>query len=259
MRLGVFGILAAAAVVHAEVVSQQRELRAEDVGLLHTEAFEKLGDILANSEKKGSADMMLEVSKVSAAFCPPNDAQCAANAYKATVTEFDRASEGSRVIQYPKEFNIEVKAQLNKMHRTMSDYDGSDYQHVMHTLGEIQKDLQGMEDVDAFSQITGLSAVSVALESTKLWTNAYTDPEHKLHRSLTANKHEGQRKLQIVYEDVILADVNATLNNTIELLKDLGTNNPFSILAVPPVFFVAVVQYAIPASVIAAYPDAVES
>jgi len=252
MRLGVFGILAAAAVAQA---SEHRELKAQDVGLLHTEAFDQLGDIFSNKENMDSVDMMMEVSKISAAFCPPNDAQCSANAYKATVTEFDRASSGNRIIEYPKDFNLEVRAQLNKMHRTMRDYDGSEYEHVMHTLEEIQNDLQDMENVDTASQIVGLSSVSVAMESTKLWTSAYSDPEHKMHRSLTANGHEGHRKLQIVYEEVILADVNATLANAIDLLDTLGTNNPFSIFAVPPVFFVAIVQYAIPASVIAAYPE----
>lgn len=259
MRLGLFGILSLAALGDAKLLAnkEHRDLTAHDVGALHTDAFEQLGSIINERSGMSDVDMMMEVSKISAAFCPENDNVCLGNAYKATVSEFKENQSGKRLVAYPKDFNVEVRGQMNKMHRVMNDYDGSQYEKVMNTLEEIKEDLENMEDVDTASQVTGLASVSVAMESTKLWTSAYSEQEHPLHESLHGNlpNHEGHRNLQIVYEDVILSDVNATLTQSIKLLKELGTGNPFSVFAVPPVVFVSIVQYAIPASVIAAYPE----
>lgn len=259
MRLGLFSILSLAALANAKLVAnkEHRDLKANDVGALHTDAFEQLAEVINGRDSISDVDMMMEVSKISASYCPPTDGLCLGNAYKATVSEFKENQSGYRPVVYPKDFNPEVRVQMNKMHKAMANYDGSQYEKVMDTLGEIQDELEDMKDVDTASQVAGITSVSVAMESTKLWTSAYSEVEHPLHDSLKASlpMHEGHRKLDIVYEDVILADVNSTLSNSIALLKKLGTDNPFSVFAVPPVLFVSILQYAVPASVIAAYPE----
>ena len=231
------------------------KLRPSDVGRLHTNAFDKLGDLINNGKEMSEVELMMEVSKISSSFCPNGDSECEAHAYKATITEFDRAKKGNRVINYPNEFDGKVRALMNQMHRTLRRYDGSQQEKVMGKLYDIQNKLENMEDVDTLSQTAGLVTISVALESTKLWSSAHKEDSHPLHRSLSTYRSHGNRKLQVVYENVILADVNSTLANSISLVNTIGTNNPFTVFGIPPILFISVVQFAIPASVNAAFPN----
>jgi len=258
MRLGVFGILAAATVAHAKlgVKTKERVLEPEDVGRMHTEAFDKLGELV--NERGGLTDieLMHEVSKISAAYCPKGDGLCQANAYKASLDEFENSKNGKRLINYPGHFDAEVRAHMNRMHRTIKGFKGDNFEEVMETLHEIQTDLQDMKDVDFASQATGLATISVAMESTELWKNAYTEKQHPLHRHLAnGSKNHDAPWESVKWEDVILADVNATLAQSISLVQQVGTNNPFTVIALPPILFISVVQFAIPASVLAAFPN----
>jgi len=254
MHLQLFSLFTLAALASAKISgkSKNRALKPKDIGKIHTSAFDSLGKIIDERENMTEVELMMEVSKISSSYCPKGDAACEANAYKATLLEFERVKEGSRLIKYPQDFDGEVKALMNKMHRTLRKYDGSDHEKVMETLYDIENELENMKDVDVASQATGLATISVALESTKLWTSAHEEKSHPLHRVLVAKKSE--RKLQtVVYENVILADVNATLANSIALVGTIGTNNPFTVFALPPIIFISVIQFAIAASTVAAY------
>lgn len=261
MRLGLLGLFTLAAIAEAKLAGKKKDegmkLKPSDVGRLHTNAFDKLGEILNTRKEMSEVELMMEVSKISSTFCPKGDSECEAHAYKATVTEFDRAKKGNRVIEYPRNFDGKVRALMNRMHRTLRGYDGKDQEKVMGKLYDIQNKLENMKDVDTLSQTTGLVTISVALESTKLWSSAHQEETHPLHRSLATAHNQRDRKLQVVYEDVILADVNSTIANAISLVGTIGTNNPFTVLAVPPILFISLAQFAIPASVNAAFPDGV--
>jgi len=258
MRLGLLGFLVGATIAAAKLGEKKDIVQADPrtAGSMHTEALVQLGG-LVGKEEMSREQLMEEVGKISASFCSDDDVLCASNAKKASLDEFERASHGNRIIEYPKDFDVEVRAQLNKMHRVLRDYDGSTYEEIMETLSQIQKDIEDMKDVDYSAQITGLAAVSVALESTELWTNAFSNEEHSFHRSLVKSTRNGERKLQS-YEGVITADINATIAMTIEFIQDLGTGNPFLFLGIPPIILISVIQFAIPASVIAAFPNGTE-
>jgi len=246
--------------------NQEQVLNSRDVGRLHTEAFNQLGEILQDKDVK-TVDLMSEVTKITASFCPPKDTTCELNAHKATLSAYGRA--GNQPVSFPDYFDTQVKAEMSKMYQSLHNYDGAHYDEVMDELNEIQTELENLDGVDYRSQVAGLNAISIALESTDLWTNAFQKEEHALHRSLVESR-AGFRKLEEVdeavpeddeeeidYEAVVLADVNATLFNTIRMIDMIGTGNPFTLLAITPIFFVSILQYAVPASLQAAFPNAI--
>merc|ERR1712130_896298 len=56
-----------------------------------------------------------------------------------------------------------------------------------------------MTDVTETEKLVVLSAISVAIESSKLWHNVYSDPDHILHGihlPTYFSENEGNRKLQ---------------------------------------------------------------
>jgi len=184
--------------------------RWEEMGALHNTAFHELSKMYSDKRKKPASkmEMMNDIHDVIASFCGDNDSACHSKVE-------DSASRREDNAYFPDDFNPKLLESMDSMYVTLyqlasSRKDESSYtdrrnvneevQNILDKLTDIQSDIKkNFMDVDEFGVSTytniandydevnplhlmaALSGISVAIESTKLWTAVYADKNHPLH------------------------------------------------------------------------------
>jgi len=186
----------------------------KDAGLLHTEAFEKLGKIYKNKRPESDLDLIMDVSNVLSEYCPPNDSSY--SPHRITMEVFHSLQHGLPEIKYPDDFDENVKGAIDKTISTVNELNELNVDEIVQQLEDIQADLGGIDyDSEAYHTMSMVS-VSVAIESVKLWHAAVFDSSHDLHEAVTG----GHRKLQTADEvagltEIVLTDFASALNGGI--------------------------------------------
>lgn len=223
-------------------------MKPATVGEFHTDAFHKLGEVYAEKGPQSDFQLMQDVSEVMASFCPSRDSFCDAFVYKATLEEFIAANTDGTQNTYPVGFNEDVKEALHITETMIDSLSANNVDDVVDELDIIINDLENMKNVDSDEQAIAIASVSVAKESTKLWYDAMTNSDNKLHNLvLEKAEHARRRRLQedeesiltIVFEGVywdglfgqggllqgvVKADYQGTLNGGLELLDSVPEN-----------------------------------
>merc|ERR1712113_935818 len=106
---------------------------------------------------------------------------------------------------------------------------------VVSRLEDTEKKIMKMKNVNSMSHTTGVAGLSVAVESTKLWVPGFTEEDHYFN-SLVSTEGGSRRKLtdtadgigdedwdwdELEWRDIILADVNGTMANVIDMITGL--------------------------------------
>jgi len=238
-----------------------RRLTPEDVGLVHTDAFEQLTDLYKDTDNlpKSKIELMMQVSEIMEGYCDEDDTSCRNLAYEATMKEFNnKRGRNPSEIAYPDDFHAGLKGSIDQMFETIKQIDEHNVDEVVDTLNEITNQMKDLEDVNALHQAVALSTMSVAVESTKLWHNVhYGEKEHPLRRlqitfSLDAFTSQSNEELfgaaaSNVYA-TIQEDVLTALEKGSEMTKAVGTNSLEILIRFMPIVMIAVVYFAIPAS-----------
>ena len=241
------------------------ELKAEDVGLMHTDAFEQLTELYRNEKPKSELDMMMDVSEIVAGYCGEDDSACKNSAYEATLKTFqDKTEFDFDNIEYPDDFHAGLKQSIDSMHETIKQIDVDNLEEVVGTLLEITDEINEMEDVNEAQRAVVQASMSIAVESTKLWHNVhYVAEDHPLRHL----KSSGNRKLQtplteetnanllgifVIPYNIISADVASGLANGVNLLNAVGGGGAAGLVYWLPVLLISIGYFAIPASLRAA-------
>jgi len=89
-----------------------RRLTPEDVGLVHTDAFEQLTDLYKDTDNlpKSKIELMMQVSEIMEGYCDEDDTSCRNLAYEATMKEFNnKRGRNPSEIAYPDNFHAGLK------------------------------------------------------------------------------------------------------------------------------------------------------
>jgi len=254
-------------------------LTPEDVGLVHTDAFEQLTDLYKDTDNlpKSKIELMMQVSEIMEGYCDEDDTSCRNLAYEATMKEFNiEKLRNPSEIAYPDDFHAGLKGSIDQMFETIKQIDEHNVDEVVDTLNEITNQMKDLEDVNALHQAVALSTMSVAVESTKLWHNVLiTEKEHPLRR-LQIDIPDALDFLPDIISDcntfiwnienscfgvtesvsdvylIIIADVSATIQNGANFLGTVSAESPDAILLLAAWPFIVLIYFAIPGSALAA-------
>ena len=139
-------------------------------------------------------DIILDVSNIMSTFIPEGDHTY--HPHRVTLEMFNSLQNGSLDINYPKEFDKQLKNSVESTLDIVSKLNELNVDEIVEELALIQDDLDDMEvdKKDQAHHTLALASVSIAIESTKLWHAAFNDPEHDLHTSV---QNENKRRMQI--------------------------------------------------------------
>lgn len=208
---------------------------------------------------KNKLDLMIDVSEIMAGYCNEDDNACKGLAYEATMKEFHSGPTDPSTISYPERFHSGLKNSIDDMFNTIELIDGDNIDEVVYTLEAITIEMKNIEDVNFIHQAIALSAISIALESTKFWHKVYFGSEsHPLRKlqgyniiSTIINTENSDLGLTGVSEDIyisIIADTSSALNNGINFLEIVGTDSADAIMMFFPIILITVFYFAVPAS-----------
>lgn len=269
MKFTLMTLFTAIAVVDAipRRLNNGQLLYPEDVGALHTEAFETLSGMYAVKKPTSRAEMMKDAGNIMTAYCNQADSECVAYVRSVTKDEFKKADNGPRSVSYPEHFDAKLKESMDKVNFVVASVKNSvTIDDAVSELAAIKKEVEDMVDVNEGYKVAVLSAISVASESLKLWHAVYSDPGHALHGMHLPSYHSsskgGDRRLDEEEEDsdeedndgamfdpyeIIMADFKAALDAATESFEDDGVD--------PTAILVAAAAAAIPASIGAVFGD----
>lgn len=206
---------------------------ASKIGEMHTEAFHALSEMYRTKRPKNKMVMMNDIRDISYSLCGDEDeSTCAThiNGLKShrKMWEANELNPGYDVV-FPNDFNPTLLRYIDGIFTTLellvskeTNSDLSDISGKVDVVLEVLCDIQkGMErfsiDLDdnndskdqpeVLHTMAALFGVSVAIESTKLWTQVYNDTTHPLYGlhhssyypSLIGNEHHNRgRRIQYV-------------------------------------------------------------
>jgi len=208
------------------------ELDASNVGKLHTLVFEMFGNMYeSRRESLSSIDAMMDISRVMSCFCGTGDYLCKALTYKATVKTFQASTSRTDAQDYPESMDKKVKQHLELAEVVMHSLNDDNLDDVVDMLTTIQSDIMELEDVVPEYQSVGVASISVAIESTKLWSKVLRDESNPLYQMVNGKEEieEDQlRKLQQTFPgtginitvevdyETIFANINYAVSSTVE-------------------------------------------
>lgn len=258
----VFILLSLSAVATA-LNKDMRRLTTEDVGLLHTDAFEQLAELWGDRKPKSQLDVMMDVSGIMEGYCDEADASCKNLAYESTLKAFNSGISSFSDVEYPENFHSGLKESMDKIGETLKDITDVNLDEVLSTLDEITNGMKDMVDVDELQQTVALSAASVAKESLQLWHSAHYGAEDHPYRRLQNSIADFLADIVNLTDAEILgpfeitwriagADATAALEAGLNIIDSVGTDTPEAVLVLPPTIMIAVLYFSIPASMNAA-------
>jgi len=214
MRLPLVSALLLASLSDAKLrrFNEHRELTPNDVGAYHTDAFEKLGDRYKLNHPKRKIDAMMDVSNIMSSYCADNDAECKSYAHRSTVEQFYSVQHGLQKVSFPDDFDPIVKNYMETILSITGKLTVYNVNDIIDELTQLQTQIEGEKSLgnDMERNLLGAAAsVSVAIESTKLWHQVVTDPNHNLHEIVMSGRRKRRTQLNLVA--IVNADILAVI------------------------------------------------
>jgi len=266
MKFTVAAFIGTFALASAKLGAQHRELKAENAGAYHTDAFEALAEkyAYASQRPKSELDLMMDVSDILANYCPDGDSTCRSGAYKATLKQFHNGRSDEQFV-IPENLDDSVRKNLGKAFDVIDTINPENVEEKIELLQKIQNDISDLKDVSSSDQMIGVASISVAQESARYWTSTFSDKEHPFRGMLnrisdTPMKNKGNRRLQVTgdltwqqffpidYSEVISADTQGAIDYSIEAVNETP-NLVFNFSEL----FLALIAGAFPASAAVAF------
>lgn len=231
-------------------LDRKRKLFPSDVGVIHTEAFERLGEKYANVKPTSFEEIVQDICLISSSYCPEDDEMCVRVAHERTLQESKRVQNDQNV-EHPENFDSRVKKVLDDAILEIELLSSQNANEILDQLIIHRDYLENMDNVDIGSQMVGIATISVGIESTQLWHDTIVDPTHSLHDMIgyfdTSGKKsfspEGNRMLQneddgyyyessiLYYGWIVVSDVDAAYKGGLEVMSEI-TSDPSIIISI---------------------------
>jgi len=156
-----------------------KEIAPEQIGLYHTEAFERLGEKYLSINPKNLFDVEKDMIDIMSSFCL--DDECGSIARRNMLEEVPFHVKNVKEV-YPENLDPRLKKYLESFESTIRSIDTHDAEEVVAALSLIQDELRESPTINKDEKNLALAAGSVAIESTKLWSSVLSNPKHPLNK-----------------------------------------------------------------------------
>jgi len=179
-----------------------RNLPPSQIGLYHTDAFEQLSEKLTKQIPDGTDNLVRHMVDIMSSYCHESDDECLSRAHRSMEELQDLEFES---IEEMDGFTPSMKAYMKTVQDTIMTLDTENTEDVVESLKTIQMELEETHDIDEEERRIGLVSISVAIESSTLWSNVFSNPRHPLNllrnyesaSSMEGNNNEQHRSLQL--------------------------------------------------------------
>lgn len=257
MKFALATILGTIAISNAKLGTHTRRLKPENAGAYHTDAFEQLAEKYSKATPQGQLDIMKDISEIVAEYCPIGNKECRSGAYRATMKQFHKVSQGLKPFEAPKEMDPKLADSLQRTFDIISDIDELSVEFGVKEMKKIQDEISEMKGVDEAHQMIGVAALSVAQESALYWNNAFQDEDHPFQKLWV---DDNKRKLQVTgnltFSDIFPLDMPTIIDADVQGAIDFSIEE---VNAQPNLVFnfaellLALIAGAIPASAAVAF------
>lgn len=208
-------------------------MNAEDVGAFHTDAFERLADIHAVKKPVDREGLRKNSVTLALSYCNKDVLNCQETVERSSKHIFEGMSAEP---SYPENFDPRLKEAMDKVEFLLQTLTtDSDIDDIVSELASIKASIEYMKDAEKEHKIAVLSAISVAMESSKLWHEVYNDSAHALYGmhlpSYYHNDIDGNRRLEeaagIDLVGIAMADVTGAIEGG---LSGLESGDPTAIV-----------------------------
>lgn len=162
------------------------ELSPKNVGAFHTEIFTKFGEMhFAKKEQDIKYRKEDDFLKVMSSYCENGDKSCLKHIYSARehTQRYIRSLDprkGRVLAEYPEAMDEALKSALENVFSVLGTLNEDNINDVLEMIKGAESDIESISDVDPMYRDLALSAVSVGMESTKLWHSVYFDENSRL-------------------------------------------------------------------------------
>lgn len=217
-RFSLIALLAA-----SSLIASTQAMEAHEIGDYHTQVFDMLGERYAVSKPESTLDVMMDVSEILASFCPKEDEGCESRAHALTLQGFHAAQNGPLEIDYPEDFDPKLKQHIDNIYSTIDLLDQDNLNEIVDTLTEIHENIKNADVENELHKVVAIGGSSIAIESTKLWHETFTNPNHPLHGVVVDPKGQNRNlqtiainiNLDVVF-DIIKNDITGAIFGTIQ-------------------------------------------
>lgn len=208
-----------------------RLLTPKSMGALHQDAFEKLGEKYSTHKPKNELEVAMDVVDIVAQNCPENDTFCVSNVSQAALQEFDDTQQERKEIVYPDSFDGNVKALLERSYDLIDLIEEEGLNEVLRQLSILEDDLENLQNIDEHSKMVGLTGLSIAAESTKLWHAAVHNRDHPFHEMIGYfSQQDRTRRTQ--WKGKISKLVRPDVDAATALGLEMGIINPVELVTI---------------------------
>jgi len=206
-----------------------RELKAEDLGKYHNQAFDKLGELLANVSADVDDHKVFQhaVSAV-ASSCNKGDIECVFRAHETTMEVLHNGEDsGVHRRKLLESFDGNLKKSIENVYENISLLNTNNSESVLETLNGILIDAMNMETSKEVDKVVAIGVVSVAIASTELWTSlrSTSDP-----RRLALLRHCDARRCLDDSSSIVQDDIDGAIEGAVDFLAEQISS--FSLLGI---------------------------
>lgn len=190
-----------------------------DVGVIHTEAFEALANLHSTQKPKNRTELQRNVANIMTSYlCHDGDSEC-----KKEVKAKNRRRFKNPVLvdewRAPEDLDSSLKGVVESAKSIVGTLrTGDNVDDVVNGLESLEQSVNGRKDTDRLHKTVVLSGLSVAKESTKLWNDVYSNPDHALHGLHHESYYQAnngrtlQQNLSVNITNAILSDSLAAID-----------------------------------------------
>jgi len=194
------------------------DIPPEQVGLYHTEAFDRLAEMYTTEKPKNFHYVVKDMIGIVSSYC--EDRACRRSVRKSA---FEKVEFGKTHMRdaYPEDLDLTVKEHLESIESTIRSLDTQNEQEVIGGLTLLQDTLRETADIKESNKYVGLAAGSIAIESTKLWSSVLSNPDHPLNAAKEASSISGNLFHRNLQDIEVQVELEQTPQNQLIILFDV--------------------------------------
>lgn len=199
---------------------------------------------------------MKDVSEIVAEYCPAGNKECRSGAYKATMKQFHKASQGRQPFEAPENMDPKVADALVRTFDLIHDIDNLTVEFGVKEMKKIQDEISNMKNVDETDQMIGVAAVSIAQESSLFWDKAFKDENHPFQKLWKNDNRKLQVSGNLTFDDIFPLDTSTIIDADVQGAIDYSieeVNSKPNLVFNFAELLLALIAGAIPASAEAAF------
>jgi len=199
---GVFILPVASSQNALEKLQTASKTDPKDIGKFHKDVFDKLTHVYESKQDNNSLEH--DFKDIMYSYCEEDDCRSMIDetlsdsvmAGKGHMTKIFTDDNFVENIEYPIEMDPELTEALDDVFGFLDQLKDDNVDSIVDELIQIEMKVEDMEDIHFGSKMMALSAISVAIESTKHWHQVFFDETHPLNELVATSQNYRNRQLE---------------------------------------------------------------